>query len=106
MVWAVSAVLCVMGIWALFNPFVGLIGVLAIIFARPGELYPILDTIHIQRTFTLLVLISFLVHERRLQVPKVSKALLIFWIAMFCTVPLAFWRAGAFSNDRAALCAL
>jgi O-antigen ligase len=99
MVWAVSAVLGVMGIWALFNPFVGLIGVLAIIFVRPGELYPILDAIHIQRTFTLLVLISFLVHERRLQVPKVSKALLIFWIAMFCTVPLAFWRAGAFSNS-------
>src|SRR5260370_4305393 len=99
MVWAVSAVLGVMAIWALFNPFVGLIGVLAIIFVRPGELYPILDAIHIQRTFTLLVLISCLVHERRMQVPKVSKALLIFWIAMFCTVPLAFWRAGAFQNS-------
>jgi len=99
MVWAVSVALAVLGVWALFNPFVGLIGVLAIIFVRPGELYPILDTIHIQRSFTLLVLISFLVHERRLQLPKVSKALLIFWIAMFCTVPLSFWRAGAFTNS-------
>ena len=99
MVWVVSAALGVLGVWALFNPFVGLIGVLAIIFVRPGELYPMLDAVHIQRSFTLLVLISFLVHERRLQIPRVSKALLIFWLAMFCTVPLAFWRAGAFENS-------
>src|SRR5260370_14603780 len=99
MVWAVSAVLGVMAIWALFNPFVGLIGVFAIIFLRPGELYPILDAIHIQRTFTLLVLISFLVHELRLQVPKVSKPVLLFWIAMSCTLPLALLHAGAFQHS-------
>ena len=98
MVWVISAILAILGGWALFNPFVGLIGVLLIVFVRPGELYPALDAIHIQRSFTLLVLVSFLVHQRRLQLPRVSKALLVLWGAMFCTVPLAFWPGGAFGN--------
>jgi O-antigen ligase len=99
MVWAISSALALLAIWALFNPFVGLIAVLAIIFVRPGELYPILDTIHVQRTFTLIVLLSFLVHQRRLAVPNVSKALLFLWGAMFCTVPFAFWQGGAFEHS-------
>lgn len=99
MVVVISAALAIMAVWCLFNPFVGLLGVLLILFIRPGELYPILDSIRIERTFALLVLVSFLVHQRRLQFPKVSKAVLILWGAMFLTIPLAFWRAEAFQNS-------
>ena len=96
MVVVVGLAILILAVWALFNPLMGLIGLLGILFVRPGELYPVFDAIHVERVFSVIAMLSFLFHERRLLVPNVSKSLLRFWGSLFCTVPLSFWPGGAF----------
>src|SRR5438270_2140708 len=82
-------------LYSVASPFIGTIGLLGVIFIRPGEIYPSLDPLHIERVLSIVVMAAFLFHGNRLQFPKVTKALLIFWAAMFCSVPASFWPGGA-----------
>jgi O-antigen ligase len=82
-------------LFAVANPFVGTIGLLGVIFIRPGEIYPSLGPLHIERVLSVVVMAAFLFHGNRLRFSKVTKALLIFWVTMFCSVPLSFWPGGA-----------
>ena len=95
MIWLVSAAICIAAIWGLFNPFAGLLGLLAINVIRPGEVYPILDTLRVERIMAILVLLSLLVHQGKLIFPRITKVLLLFWMTMFLSVFLAFWKTGA-----------
>jgi len=91
-------VLLVLGIWGIFNPFVGLLGLLGTNIIQPGELYPALGSLHVERVFAIIVVLSFLAHGRRFVLHPPCKSLLVFWTTLLVGVPLAFWKGGAFSN--------
>jgi O-antigen ligase len=96
MMWVVVAAICVVAVWGLFNPFAGLLGLLAINVIQPGEIYPVLNTFRVERAVAILVLISLVLHHGRLVFPRITKLFLIFWATMFLSVLLAFWRTEAF----------
>lgn len=88
----------IMLVWAVGNPFVGLIGLLTVNILRPGELYPVFASLHMERVLAIVVLVSLLVHERRIATPKITKTVLIFWGTMFLAIPFAIWRSNAFDT--------
>lgn len=98
MVFIVALVVLVTAVLGLANPFIGLMGLLVVNLTQPGEIYPIFNTLHIERVMTLLVLVSFLAKFRKFELPPVSRKLLFFWAVLFLAVPLAFWPAFAFSS--------
>jgi O-antigen ligase len=98
MAWIILAVLAVVAIRAFSEPFVGLLGLLAITIVQPGELYPIIDAFHVERLIALIVLLSVMMKPEKLQFPPITKKVLMFWGAMFVAVPLAFWKSFALSN--------
>lgn len=82
--------------WGFLNPFVGLMGLLAINIIQPGELYPIFNTLHVERLSAIIVLISLLLNKGRFSIKgPMSRQVLFFWFALFASVPLAYWRGGA-----------
>src|ERR1700692_259317 len=75
------------------NPFAGLMGLLAIDIIQPGELYPIFNSLHVERLAAIFVLASLLLHQGRISFKSpMSKPVLLFWAALFASVPLAYWR--------------
>jgi O-antigen ligase len=95
MIWVVLGLIILFAGWSLVNPYVGLIGLLGINIIQPGELFPALDALHVERVMAILVLVSLLIHHGRFVFSKPTKALLLFWLATFLSVPFAFWRMGA-----------
>lgn len=82
------------------NPFAGLLGLLAVNVIQPGELYPVFNTLHVERLSAIFVLVSLLLHHRghiRLKNPM-SRQAFFFWGALFASVPLAYWRMNALGN--------
>jgi putative inorganic carbon (hco3(-)) transporter len=98
MMWIIIAAICIVIGWGLFDPFVGLLGLVAVNIVQPGELYPLLDAFHVERVMAVLVLVSLLVHRKNLAFPDISKLFFIFWLTMFLSIPFAFWRMGAFES--------
>jgi len=96
MMWVVIAVIGIVAIWGMFNPFAGLLGLLAINVIQPGEIYPVVDAFRVERAVAILVLISLFLHHGKLILPRITKLFLLFWGTMFLSVLLAFWRLGAF----------
>ena len=84
--------------YAVFNPFAGLLGLLAADMLRPGELYPSIAFLHVERILAIVLLLSVMFRPNRLAWPPITKALLIFWGAMFASVPLSIWRPDALNN--------
>src|SRR5664279_3108756 len=98
MVFLLAVVMIVFAVKALYDPFIGLLALVAINTIRPGELYPIFDTLHVERVFALLVLLSFAAHRCPISFRPPTKALFLFWGVLLLGVPFAFWVGGAFSN--------
>lgn len=94
--WVVAGAICIIAIWGMFNPFAGLLGLLAINVIQPGEIYPVLDAFRVERVVAVLVLLSLFLHQGKLIFPRITKLFLLFWAAMFVSVFFAFWRTGAF----------
>lgn len=92
MAWFLLFVVVILILWTIKDPFAGLLGVLIVNILRPGEIYPIFAALHVERIAAIVVMISVLVHERRVALPKVTKTVLLFYASMFAAVPLAFWR--------------
>jgi O-antigen ligase len=79
------------------NPFAGLIGLLGINVIQPGELYPVFNTFHVERLAAIVVLISLLLQRGRISFKApLSRQVLYFWLALFASVPLAYWRTNSF----------
>lgn len=100
-----AVVLLIIFAWGFLNPFAGLVGLLAINVVQPGELYPIFETFHVERLAAIFVLASLLLHRGRISLKNpMSRQVLFFWLALFASVPLAYWRSnslsGAFSFYR------
>jgi putative inorganic carbon (hco3(-)) transporter len=97
MAFVILLALVVVLAWSLKNPFVGLLGMLVLFVLRPGEIYPVLGALRVELLSAIVVLGSTLAHHRGFAVPKITKTVLGFWLAMFAAVPLAFWKAQALS---------
>jgi O-antigen ligase len=75
---------------------VGLIGLVTVNIVQPGELYPIFDTLHVERLAGIFVLGTLLLHRGRINVKgPMSRPVLFFWLALFASVPLAYWRGNS-----------
>lgn len=85
----------IMLVWAVGNPFVGLIGLLTVNILRPGELYPVFASLHMERVLAIVVLASLLFHEKRIAVPKITKTVLAFWGTMILAIPFAIWQTNS-----------
>ncbi len=90
----------VVALAGLFRPFLGVLVLIAIHFIQPGELVPALDVIHIERTYGIALLVSFIIH--RLSIPgrplfsnRIVLASLFLVGAATLTIPFAVWRGGA-----------
>lgn len=91
-------VIFVLILWTVKDPFIGLLGLLMLNILRPGEIYPLFATLHVERIAAIVVLLSLLAHERRVATPKITKAVLFFWGTMFAAIPLAFWIGQSIST--------
>lgn len=81
------------------NPFVGLLGLLAVNVIQPGELYPIFSTLHVERLSAFFVLAALLLHRGRLSLKNpLSRQVFMFWAALFASVPLAYWKLNSFEG--------
>lgn len=87
-------VLALMGIK---RPFYGLLGLLAVSVLQPGELYPVLAPLHLERNLAIVVLISLLLNGERLRFPGITQRFLLFYGAMLLAIPLAFWPGNSAS---------
>src|SRR6185312_1294323 len=81
---------------ALFRPFEGLIGLLAVTMINPGEIYPLINSLHVERLLSLLTVVGLFIRPERLVWPPLTKKVLIFYFSLFLTIPFSFWPGGAF----------
>lgn len=93
----VFLVIAVLAIRGLSKPFAGLLGLLVVYVVQPGELYPSLAPLHLERVMALLVLAAFFFQGNKLKFPPVTKWFLAFYGAMIAAVPLAFWLSNSAS---------
>jgi putative inorganic carbon (HCO3(-)) transporter len=77
------------------KPFIGLLGLVVVYLVQPGELYPVLAPLHLERTLAVFVLGSFFFHGNRLRFPLVTKWFLGFYAVMLLSIPFAFWRGNS-----------
>ncbi len=78
-----------------------LIGLLAVTMVNPGEISPLLALLRLERVFVLISILGLFVRPQKVVLPKLTLRLLIFWGAMFVSVPMSFWPGGsvAFAFD-------
>ena len=77
------------------RPFAGLLGLLVVYIVQPGELYPALAPLHLERSLAVFVLLSFFLHGNKLRFPAATRWFLAFYGAMLIAIPLAFWRGNS-----------
>jgi O-antigen ligase len=91
----VVLVLFVLMMVGLTRPFIGLLALLIVMEMQPGELYPALAPLHLERIAAFLLLVSFVMHGQKLRFPIPMRWFLAFFAAMVLSIPLAFWRGNA-----------
>lgn len=91
----VLLVIVFLALWGTSNPYVGLLGLVVVYVVQPGELYPSLAPLHLERTLAAFVLASFFFHGNRFKFPTVTRWFLAFYGAIILAVPLAFWRGNS-----------
>jgi O-antigen ligase len=91
-------VIFVLAMVGLTRPYVGLLALLIVMELQPGELYPQLAPLHLERVVAGLLLVAFLFHGQKLRFPPPMKWFLAFYGAMILSVPLSFWKANALAT--------
>lgn len=91
----VILVIAALGLRGISKPFVALLALTVVHIVQPGELYPHLAVLHLERVMAFFVLISFFVHGNKFVFPPVTKWFLAFYGAMILAIPLAFWRGNS-----------
>lgn len=97
MQFVILGILVILAFIGLSKPYFGLLALLIVYELQPGELYPSLAPLHLERVMAILVLGSFILHAERLRFPAPTKWFLAFYGAMIISIPLAFWRSGSLS---------
>jgi len=103
MEFVVVAVLLVLAMVGLTRPYLGLLALLIVMELQPGELYPSLAPLHLERIVAFLLLLSFLLHGCKLRFPAPTRWFLAFYGAMILSVPLAFWRSNSVASCQSFL---
>lgn len=75
----------------LAQPYFGLLALLAVYIIQPGELYPVLAMLHLERVLAIVVIISFFAHGNKLRFPRLTIYFLMFYAVMLLSIPTAFW---------------
>lgn len=93
----------ILAIAGLFRPFLGLLVLMTLHFVQPGELVPAMRPLRIELVYGILVFIVLLWNKgatvkQAITNDKVIRATLYLVIVIFCTVPFAIWRGGAFDS--------
>lgn len=92
----VSAVLLLLLIRGFQQPWLHLLALMLALEIQPGELYPPLAILHIERVIILALLLSFFSKGRKLRFPPILKKFLYFYAVMVASIPLSFWVANSF----------
>lgn len=104
---AIAAISVVVILWlavrGLSDPFYGLLAFMAAYEIQPGELYPPLAILHLERVLGVVLIVSFAAHHCRLRFPPVTRWLLAFYGAMLAATLFAFWRSNSVMADVAFL---
>jgi probable O-glycosylation ligase (exosortase A-associated) len=95
MEFVVVVVLFILATVGLTRPYIGLLAFLLVMELQPGELYPQLASLHLERVVAGVLLVSFLIHGGKLRFPMPTRWFLAFYGAMIVSIPLAFWRGNA-----------
>jgi probable O-glycosylation ligase (exosortase A-associated) len=91
----IAAVLFILAMIGLARPYIGLLALLIVMELQPGELYPYLAPLHLERVVAGLLLIGFIFHGAKWRFPSPTRWFLAFYGAMILSIPLAFWRGNA-----------
>lgn len=91
----VVLVIAALALRGVSKPFVGLLALLVVYVVEPGELYPHLAPLHLERTLAVFVLLSFFLHGNKLRFPPVTRWFLAFYGAMILAIPFAFWPSNS-----------
>jgi O-antigen ligase len=91
----VLLVITFLAIRGISKPFFGLLGLLIVYVVQPGEIYPTLAPLHLERVLALFVLASFFFHGNKLKFPPVTRWFLAFYGAMLVSIPLAYWSGNS-----------
>lgn len=94
----IAAAVLILAARGLFDPFVGLLGLLAVSIVQPGELYPGLAPLHLEKAMAIIVLASFLGHGWKFKFAPVTRWSLAFYAAVVASVPLSIWISNAATN--------
>jgi O-antigen ligase len=94
----VAFVIFVLAMVGLTRPYIGLLALLIVMELQPGELYPQLAPLHLERVVAGLLLVAFFIHGQKLRFPAPTRWFLAFYGAMILSVPLAFWRANSVAS--------
>jgi O-antigen ligase len=93
---AVVLVLMIKG-WS--DPFLALMAFVVVYELQPGELFPALGDLHLERVLILYVFAVFLMKGIRLRYPSITRKLLWFFGVMLLSSLFAFWRSNSFLFD-------
>jgi probable O-glycosylation ligase (exosortase A-associated) len=91
----VVAVLFILAMIGLARPYIGLLALLIVMELQPGELYPYLAPLHLERIIAVMLLVGFFLHRAKWRFPAPTRWFLAFYGAMILSIPLAFWRANS-----------
>ncbi|MGC1781679.1 MAG: O-antigen ligase family protein [Acidobacteriaceae bacterium] len=91
----VAAVLFILAMIGLARPYIGLLALVIVMELQPGELYPYLAPLHLERIIAGMLLAGFIIHGAKWRFPAPTRWFLAFYGAMVLSIPLAFWRGNA-----------
>jgi len=91
-----------LAIAGLLRPFFGLLALITIYFVQPGELFPALAALHIERTYALALLAAFFMQresadDRSMLHPIVRAGVAMVGVCLL-SVPFAIWKGGALDS--------
>ncbi len=89
-------------LWAIYSaiksPFRGLLALLVINVVQPGELFPLFESLHVERIVVLIVLFSTISRQdEKIVFAPLSKKLIVFLAMLAVGIPFAYWRGGTVS---------
>ena len=81
------------------DPFMAMLAFVVAYELQPGELYPVLGVLHLERVLILYVLAVFVMKRVKLRFPPITRKFFWFFGAMILSSFFAFWRSNSFLFD-------
>lgn len=95
------ATILVLAIKGFNSPFTAVLAFVIAYELQPGELYPALAPLHIERVLVFFALLVMWKNGKPFRLPPISKTLLWFYGAMLLSTLFAFWRLNSIQFDLA-----